>query len=322
MLLPLSRPVVPVTFTGVKGPVVALHGRNPRDVWVLYEDELVRTDGKKVLKRFKKPCKLGAKREYGTYGTVFTTLLVERDTVMLVGDSLDPNSRLGSDYTAILDARGRWRCDTEKEDITPVYAVSDGDRAWKLAHNMSNAPCRLKSRGGVCAPVPVFAAWYVDPPRDSIDMGVHSRAVWMRGTDDGWLVTADEEWRDWLLRYNGVAWTRVANLGEHSSVSDLWADDAGHAWLMGLGGIVRFDGKEMRRIPVPAGFEARFVRGTSARDVWFAGAGKKVYQWDGEKLRRGDIPFDVENVWSSPGGEVWFAGGSMIAHTAPLPEAR
>jgi hypothetical protein len=140
-------------------------------------------------------------------------------------------------------------------------------------------------------------------------------------------VTVDADRRLWLHRYNGVTWAPVATIDKDLWVVDLWVDEEGHPWLTARRGekwddpattVLRFDGHALRSLPVPASFATRFVRGTSSSDVWFAGAGSKVYQWDGKQLRQGPAPFDASDVWSSPGGEVWLVGSGGAAHTAPL----
>ena len=191
--------------------------------------------------------------------------------------------------------------------------------------------CRIRAQDGPCALGTAWAPSFNEPSGDAIDMGIHHIAAWMHGLDDGWLLTWGEDGRKWLHRYNGVTWAPVATIEKELSVIDLWVDEERRPWLTVRRGrqwdgpanmVLRFDGKALQALPVPASFTTGLVRGTSSRDVWFVGAGRKVYQWDGERLRQGEAPFDASDAWSSPGGEVWMVGERQVAHTAPLGEAR
>ena len=156
----------------------------------------------------------------------------------------------------------------------------------------------------------------------------------MHGLDDGWITSIDEDRRARLLRYNGVTWAPQATFDPGLAIVAMWVDEQAHPWLLARRGgkeedpanvVLRFDGQALHSVPVPASFAARGVQGTSARDVWFVGAGRTVYQWDGQRLRQGEAPIDVADAWSSPGGEVWIVGTgdkAVAARTAPLAEVR
>jgi hypothetical protein len=152
----------------------------------------------------------------------------------------------------------------------------------------------------------------------------------IRGDDDGWMVLDGEPERPQLLRYNGVTWRVVSPLDD-LDITGMWVDPEGHPWLTAEGALVRSDGVTTTRLPVTEAFAPTTITGTSARDVWFFGPGKQVHQWDGERLRRGEAPFEVGNAWAAPNGEVWITGrwdhenyaattgAGVVARSAALP---
>jgi hypothetical protein len=350
-LPPLTRPLVPVLLLQTKAGIVhvpqgaskrrewvgltppeiiSIHGRSPQDVWFLTGEGVVFQDnGERIVSRHVRPCGWGEHIESNSAGTRFYQIVVDKESVRVLGESRDLNTRIGGDVTATLSKLGKWSC--KSEGLVPAIATSSGEHTWKAAHNFSDDLCRLRVSDGPCASAPAWAPSFVEPSGDAIDMGVHHTALWMHGLDDGWMVTWGGDGRQWLHRYNGVAWAPVATIEKGIRVIDMWADEERHAWLTVRRGdgrdgpanlVLRFDGDALRPLPVPASFATGLVRGTGPRDVWFAGAGRTVYQWDGERLRQGEAPFDASYAWSSPGGEVWMVGEGQVAHTAPLGEAR
>jgi hypothetical protein len=347
-LLPLRRAFVPVRFARTRRGIVhlpegaplpeeqasvpplklrAIHGRGPRDVWILTADAVViHDDGQRVVGQYPKVCGWGdGNLEGGPFGTFLVNILADRNRVRVLGMSRDPWSRIGTDLTATLTPPGTWKC--EARGLAPSFVSSSGDHTWKLADNNDDGACRLRALGGPCAPIPWWAPSYHEPSGDSVDAGVHFEHLFMRGLDDGWLVHSDESRRKWLLRYNGVAWAPVGQLDEGVRVVDLWADEEGHAWLVAQrdkqpeNEVYRTDAQGLHPLPVPASFSASRVSGTGPRDVWFGGGGARTYQWDGARLREGAAPFEAIDMWSSPGGEVWLLGEREAARTAPLREA-
>jgi hypothetical protein len=328
-LAKLTRNVEVLSLPGLKSKVVSTHGRGPNDVWILTEDEIVHFNGTKIDERTKTPCGFRGSRE-GGYGTTLYRILVDHDRVFAIGGYRDPNSRIGNDATIARVSQGRWNCRAAPEDLVPEFVQSDGQRVWRLVHNMSSADCRMLSSTGACAP-PIDFAWsYRQPITDAIDMGVATTALWMMGDTDGWMMTWEPNKRSVLERYNGVDWKPVAWIAPTISVSSLWGDETGRAWVTARRGhswdgpadrVFRLDNGELKEIAVPKSFGTKIVRGTSSHDVWFVGGTGKVYQWDGDVLRQGFVPFVPDEAWSSPGGEVWMSGEGQIARTVRATDA-
>jgi hypothetical protein len=327
-----------VTLPGVVGELVGVHGRGPRDIWFLtneliplphYRSKLgvaVHYDGKRVVKKHVPSCWSGH----------FSTIVTDRDRVLLQG--MDPYVRGVAQMTASLSRDGKWGC----EHAYSTLHVSPGEPAWTLAcSSIDRADCFLTRADGRAAPLPtVHASFGSGGQATTLSAG----SLWMRGLDDGWMTSPAGDGSEWLLRYNGVTWAPQAALGEGAEVLDMWVDEEGHVWLLVKGGkedpgtkALRFDGRALHALPVPAHFAASRVTGTGPRDVWFVGAGLEVYQWDGERLRQGEAPFKVGDAWSAPGGELWIVGNSsgeiiaeeasssiqaVAAHTAFRSEAR
>jgi hypothetical protein len=148
----------------------------------------------------------------------------------------------------------------------------------------------------------------------------------MRGAADGWMVHEGGDGNPWLFRFNGVAWARRLPLPLGLNIVDLWADDEGQAWLaLRRGGkdgdpadiLARTDGQAYTALAVPKSFAIQTIRGSGAKDIWFLGDNRKVYQFDGKQLRQGAAPFPVADAWGSPDGDVWFAGGSEAVDDKP-----
>ena len=311
--------------------VTSVHGQNPRDVWLLATEEetkdlLLHYDGQRITQTIKGP--------FGCFGALkedvsrrFVQVLTDQGHVRVHGYSRDPNSRVGGDVTASLDLRTkRWTC---SETGVGTDDSSSGDYTWKLQDPaMGDSSCQLRPIGGTCIPIPWWSPSYVEPSQDSTEYGVRTQALWMQGLNDGWLANGDESGHSWLFRFNGVGWSPIVGLDRGRRIAGVWADQNSRAWAVvapsygteGKGGLLRIEGREVRPLPVPDTFKATYVRGTGPRDVWFVGGKEAVYQWDGETLRQGKAPFEVADVWSSPGGEVWMVGDGLAAHTAPLEE--
>jgi hypothetical protein len=156
-------------------------------------------------------------------------------------------------------------------------------------------------------------------------MGIYNAALWMRGTDDGWVVTTDETFRQKLYRFNGVTWAPVAKVPNGLRISSIWADE-NQSWLTARSGlswespsetILRSDGKTLTPLTLPAAIQIRWVHGAGPREVWFGGYDETIYQWDGSRLRAGKVPGAVSDMWVAPDGGVFFALPEAIAFIAP-----
>jgi hypothetical protein len=329
-LPPLARAFVSVTLPGVTRPVVAIGGRGPKDLWFVTSEEItglavsvggevLHYDGKRV-KSYGHPCDAAVFR-----GGV----VVAAETVVALGSR--PWARgVHPLFRVALGKAGKWSCDYNDVGYREGLTRSSGDHVWQLS--CYEGDCHLERAGGPAAAVPSYHLSFEKRKQEDRDAPPAVSALWMNGLDDGWMVHLDDEGRDWLLRYNGVTWVPQAPLEQGLLTMDLWADQEGHAWLLARRGgsdqdpantLLRFDGHGLSKLPLPASFAATMVRGTGPRDVWLLGGGRKVYQWDGQQLRQGEAPFEVQDAWGAPGGEVWIVGGDengpgVTAHTAAL----
>lgn len=337
-LPPLTRPFVTVTLPGVSGALVGVHGRGPRDIWFLTDEEfddghyhisqggLVHHDGNRVIKQHRPDC----------MGAQYSGILTDRDSVLLTG--MNAYTRGVSQMTVSLTRKGQWVCGWGYS----TTHVSPGELAWTaMCGSRGGSDCFLTRADGRAAPLPSHA--FAADTEEAAPLGIG--VLWMRGLDDGWMTSLGKE--AWLFRYNGVTWAPQAALGNGVEALDMWVDEEeGYVWLLahrasaeqkGEDMVLRFDGRALHALPLPPGFAASRVIGTGPRDVWFVGEGRAVYQWDGERLRQGQAPFAVSDAWAARGGEVWIvgagseatgkeardgAGTAVAAHTAFRSEVR
>ena len=348
-LPPLTRPVVAVPLPGVDFPLFAVQGRSPRDLWFLADNEdtggclvhlepprttivarwLHDGDGyKPSSERRAGDASFASVFSYGPNLAFFSGIALDRDFVYLMGSvvawSRGPGLLRGS-----LSGDGEWRQDSSYRQ---GLMVSSGEHLWALECGFDIGECSFGIPGGPRVRLPSRDA---TPGWQGERLPREIGALWMRTPDDGWVVLADADDPAVLSRYNGVTWAPVAQLDPELTVTGLWADEAGKAWLVaqraGTGDprtvVLRFDGRALQRLPLPPSFAATLVRGSGPREAWFVGGGSKVYQWDGEKLHQGEAPFDVGDAWAAPDGEVWLVGdgkgaNGVAARIAPRPAVR
>lgn len=333
----LNRKIVPISIVKTKtgfvhlaegaksndppAKIISVHGRSATDLWFLTEDAvLLHDDGKRIVDRYVKPCGWGEfNREFNGVGTHVFQVVTDKDAVHVIGEERNANSRVGSEVYGSLGKDGKWSCKGNSA-IVPALAVSGGDTTWRVGHNMDNDACRIRASNGFCTSGPRWAPSFVEPVGDTVDMGIHTVALWMLGVDDGFAITMDEAWRGSLHRFNGVTWAPIAKIDSNTRISDLWADEERHAWIVAGGAVLHYDGRTVKSMGFAASVGARAVRGTGARDVFFLGDGNMIFQWDGARFREGQLAFEPSDLWAAPGGEVWFVGPDGVAVTAPLSE--
>ncbi len=343
-LLPIERKIstfsIRVTNTGYAhfGPndkvpvgskpakIIAIDGRNSKDIWMLTNTAVVlQYDGKEIKFRQAKPCKWGINdSENHGVGNHFYNLVVDENEVHVIGEARGMNTRIGQELRATLSRDGKWKC--KERSLVPDQLHGSGPLTWHAAYNMDGDACRIGSSAGHCTSGPRFAPSHVDPSRDAIDMGIHNLAMWMHGPDDGWVVTLNERFLPVLYRFNGITWVKQADIDEDERVRSMWADENHQVWITATTGtnwdspsnvLLRFDGKTMTHVQVPSSFATRRVRGHSSKDVWFSGAGDTVYQWDGGRLRQGTVPGEVSDMWVSSDDVAFFVTPEAIAFAAP-----
>jgi hypothetical protein len=313
---------VKVTLPGVAGSLVSVSGRSARDLWFISDEEfsftpqqpkmqqgvLIHSDGKRVLARI----------EPGCWGAVFTSIRVAKRGLVLQGGS--PYYRGPSVMIGNLDERGKGECLHEWS----TARVAPGG-TWKLeCRTQLGESCVLGSNDGKRSPLPWSHPSFVG---GGAGAPLGAEAWEMRSGTDGWMVLHGEEDDDYAVyRYNGVTWAPLGAIPKGDGVA-LWLEDDDHPWVVSSGPPLRFDGRAFVPIPAPEAFAATIIAGTGPRDVWFLGAGRRVYQWDGQRLHEGEAPFDVGDAWADPGGEVWIVGkgeggpGKGVTARTAKPEA-
>jgi hypothetical protein len=133
-------------------------------------------------------------------------------------------------------------------------------------------------------------------------------AVAARSVDDLWLWKSDDEH---VWHGTTHAWeARPAPV----HVVALEIVEPGSAWVVGVDKdadiVLRWDAGKAAwtRWPTPAKFRATSILATSAHDVWFLGP-KAFHHWDGRELRRIEAPpLAVHAAWLSASGELWVVG--------------
>jgi hypothetical protein len=236
------------------------------------------------------------------------------DEMTLLGQYQDPNGRL---LAASFDP--------VKGVVGPCGASSQFtglDCPWHHAWGAPPGDGRLCTLGSVDLPdfdpfVPVDARVKLEIARASVQ------------GDDGWFVANLGEGASQhseVHRYNGVTWVRVGVIEKGLVFAASSLDKAGRGWILvkpagsegPATGLLRLDGRSLSTVPVPPSFEAEQVLSAGPDTVWFLGAARKVFEWDGKALRQGEAPFEPTDVWASSSGDLWLLGDkeNEIVHTS------
>jgi hypothetical protein len=280
---PMDRVIVPVPLPPGTPEVVAVDGRDERDVWLLAgagaaTARLLHWDGTRIEALPGPSCAERADRYHGL--VVLPGELLVRGTVEWRGiEALFEGRR---------DSRGRWTCETR---LWPSRVLAVG------ADLLRFEGVRLTSAGGTL-PSPPWR-WYGGPAEISA-----------RSPDSLWVYVPQG---DSVAHGNGVAWeSRPPGV---PFLQSLQVDREGVAWAVGgedrEAGDVLLSWDEgahaFRAVPSPSDLVATRVRANDARDVWLVGP-EHVHRWDGERFHRAPTPLpDVRAAWLGP-RELWLAG--------------
>jgi len=288
--LALDHAFEPLPLPADAPEIVAVDGRDERDVWLLGADgkdiALFHWDGAKLEKKKTPQCK---------ENVAFVGLALAPDATIALARSFEVEG--GSPFEAKLGASGGWSCERAEYDAQLLRVGSEllrFESLWRL------------TLGGNRLPLPGF--------------GMPNGEIAGRSAADLWLYFPGN--KD-VLHSNGVAWeARPTGL---AMVKSLRTDEKGAAWLVGgtesgsEGNVIlhwESATHAWKRLPTPADLRASRIRVASERDAWTIGK-EHVHHWDGASLRRGKNPLKrLGGAWLSPAGELWLAGGD---DTRPKP---
>lgn len=305
--LPWARELVPVPLPADVGAIISISGRD-REVWLLDDGgALVRLEGGRVAARYR-PKKCFETNVFEWYG-----VRADRDGLRLLAQYQDVNGRLTSaPYDPIKDQVGSCTSTEGSDDFDCPWF-----HHWGGPEVLDGRRCSLGK-----IKLPDYDPFIADEEK-RVQYQLMPHAVKVRGKRDGWLVAdvgAGDAQHVEVHRYNGVSWVRLAVLPAPSSYGDMWADDAGHAWLLARpAGVRRFAGRTMSAVPLPEGFAAERLAASGPDRAWFFGVEKKIFESDGNAMRAGEAPFVPARAWADPTGELWLAGekkGELVRTSA------
>jgi hypothetical protein len=288
------------------GSIVAVSGRDPRDVWMVSASgDLLRWDGRRLDRRKAPSCPSyfeypqgDGRRIREVHEPRYRRITLTAREAILSGPRTEVGTR-GS-WQNDVQARGsgsRWSCDSNSGIYRPVvHAIGDALIRLQIY------PVRGLTIDGRPAPFIGDSNLY-----RGLDFGG-------RAPDDLWAWNTETA-RVW--KGNGVAWyERPVPVSE---IRDVWIDETGSAFVLGNRArekdaaevVVRWDDASAtwKYLPFTGHLQgAKRIVGASARDVWVLGdAG--VFHWDGRSLRRAPAPMpQINDAWVSRSGELWIAG--------------
>jgi hypothetical protein len=127
-----------------------------------------------------------------------------------------------------------------------------------------------------------------------------------------------------ILRWDGLAWTRVHVRPDAGPIHSVWASSASDVWFAGESGLLHWDGARLAGVALPSTSPALFgVWGSSPDNVW--AVGKDVaFRWDGVVWSSIPVPPGTWGpIWGSGPDDVWL--GRRFAYqfiiTGPLDPA-
>lgn len=145
--------------------------------------------------------------------------------------------------------------------------------------------------------------------------------------DGVWGTSASNVWAvgyETILHYDGATWSTVASGSALFGIwlFGIWGSSASNIWAVGYaaGGtpaIVHYDGANWSSVPSPTTeFQYTSVSGTSASDVWVAGAGGLMSHYDGTSwsIFTPGTGQALLAVWASSPSDVWVVGFEGTFH--------
>jgi hypothetical protein len=256
--------------------LVAVEGRDERDVWLLSQSALFHWDGARLVEEKGPACK----QRLDLSGLALT-----RDAVIALGAHHEFEGSTPLEVRR--SGRGRWSCDLL---VVHRRTIALGPALLGLGPDgLTLSGLALPYRRWLGPEIAARTAedlWLYDADQGDV----------FHGNGVGWESRPTGLARVLSLRVDatGAAWLVGATESKGEGDVVLRWDLAAHAW---------------RRVPTPADLRAARVRVSSGRDVWLVGD-EHVHHWDGQTLHRARTPLArVEGAWVGASGELWLAGG-------------
>lgn len=107
-------------------------------------------------------------------------------------------------------------------------------------------------------------------------------------------------------------WQLLPSTGLSGDLQNLWASAADDVWVIGTGGLFRYDGVSWTQLAPPQGHGLWGLFGHASNDVWISGADGRSAHWDGSSWS----PFEVEpgmylfDIHGAASGDTWAVGNS------------
>lgn len=316
-LPPLTGGFTPVKFPGVKAPIRSISGKGEKDMWIVAAEvfnfgerreygAVFHADGK-GLKNYGHPCEI-----------VNTFEIAASESGVVTTGYRGWSRGVAPMFRVPLTKEGKWKCDYADPGFNMGFTVASGGQVWQL--DCHHASCLAGTAFGPPLPLPSHhESFGSERPQDAPPL---AGAFFMQSLSHGYLVYQGEDGHPWIFHYNGVAWSKEVQLsGNYDFVSSL-VDEDGTFWLLvrtAAGNVpdetpadkvLRYDGRSLAMLPVPAKFGATAMCATHAHEVFLVGSGSKVYEWDGRALRQGQASFEPSGVFCSLEGTVLLYGGT------------
>ncbi|MBI3074469.1 MAG: hypothetical protein HYY84_20345 [Deltaproteobacteria bacterium] len=144
------------------------------------------------------------------------------------------------------------------------------------------------------------------------------RSVWGNAPSNFWAVAGNR-----VFHFDGVEWKSAPRVWRDNDLGDLfavWGSARSDIWVAGDRGVARFDGNDWQHDhllwnPV----NLRGISGNRPDNVFFVGAGGRIWRFGGAAVRVGDSTFvseptlttnDLNAVWVGANGDVFAVGNS------------
>ncbi len=208
------------------------------------------------------------------------------------------------------DGNGWSRMETNETRTFNAVWGSDSENIFAATTTIYNGSSRLWQWDG--------SGWSDVFPgtQDSI------RAIWASSANDVWAVSGSEYLEDFhVFHRDGFTW-RIMKTGVADSIRDVWGASSDAVFLVGNNGVIlKYDGREFKRIESMSDATFVSVWGTDANDVYIAGnmydSDKSIlFHYDGTDLQEMQRPGNefFGDIQGLPSGEFFLKGKDTIWH--------